>query len=252
MEYTVKALAELAGVTPRALRWYDRKGLLRPARTSAAGYRLYGGAEVDRLQAILFYKELGFGLDAIQAILDAPGFDRAAALRDHLAALEARRERLDSLILTVRKTIEEAEGGKKMTDQEKFEAFKRRSVEEKEARYGAEAREKYGDGPVDGANARFLALSREEYGERKALEEEILSALNAAVQAGADPAGKEGTRIAGLHRRWLEGCWEHYSPEAHQGLAELYTVDPRFTAYYDRSISGCAAFLRAAVLAHVK
>ena len=59
MEYTVKALAELAGVTPRTLRWYDQKGLLRPRRTTEAGYRLYGPEEVDRLQNILFYNELG-------------------------------------------------------------------------------------------------------------------------------------------------------------------------------------------------
>ena len=49
MEYTVKALADLAGVTPRTLRWYDRIGLLKPLRTTEAGYRLYGPAQLDRL-----------------------------------------------------------------------------------------------------------------------------------------------------------------------------------------------------------
>ena len=58
MEYTVKALADLAGVTPRTLRWYDRIGLLKPLRTTEAGYRLYGPAQLDRLQDILFYREL--------------------------------------------------------------------------------------------------------------------------------------------------------------------------------------------------
>ena len=64
MEYTIKALAGLAGVTPRTLRWYDREGLLRPLRTTEAGYRLYGPGEVDRLQDILFYRELGLELAA--------------------------------------------------------------------------------------------------------------------------------------------------------------------------------------------
>ena len=54
MEYTVKALADLAGVTPRTLRWYDRLGLLKPLRTTEAGYRLYGPPQLDRLQDILF------------------------------------------------------------------------------------------------------------------------------------------------------------------------------------------------------
>ena len=79
MEYTVKALAELSGVTPRTLRWYDRLGLLKPGRLTQAGYRLYGPAEVDRLQQILFYRELGLELSAIRRLLDDPAFDREIA-----------------------------------------------------------------------------------------------------------------------------------------------------------------------------
>lgn len=76
MEYTVKALAELSGVTARTLRWYDQKGLLKPLRVSDAGYRIYGPEQVDRLQLILFYRALGLELSAIRSILDDPGFDR--------------------------------------------------------------------------------------------------------------------------------------------------------------------------------
>ena len=95
MEYTVKALADLAGVTPRTIRWYDRTGLLKPCRTTASGYRIYGPAEVDRLQTILFYRELDLPLSNIQTLLDDPSFDRLAALQSHLAELETRREHLD-------------------------------------------------------------------------------------------------------------------------------------------------------------
>lgn len=249
MEYTVKALAELAGVTPRTLRWYDRKGLLKPRRAAESGYRLYGPEEVDRLQAILFYRELGLGLEAVREILDAPGFDRVAALQSHLAELEARRRRLDALILTVENTIDEAKGGTPMSDREKFEAFKRRAVEANEERYGREVREKYGDGAIEGSNAKFLSMTEEEYGEWKALEAEILSALAAAVRAREDPAGAEGRRVAELHRRWLAYTWTACTPQAHRGLAELYTADERFTAYYDREVPGCAEFLRQAVRA---
>lgn len=252
MEYTVKALAELAGVTPRTLRWYDQKGLLKPRRTTEAGYRLYGPGEVNRLQNILFYKELGLELEAVREILDAPGFDRLEALRSHLAALEARRERLNALILTVEKTIEEAKGGRPMTDKEKFEAFKRRAVEANEEQYGREAREKYGREAVEGSNAKLLSMTEEEHGQWKALEAEILSALAAAVRAGEDPAGEEGRRIAELHRRWLSYTWTAYIPQAHRGVAELYTADERFTAYYDKEVPGCAAFLRDAVRAYTK
>ena len=247
MEYTVKALADLAGVTPRTLRWYDQTGLLKPLRTTEAGYRLYGPKQLDRLQDILFYRELGLDLASIRTILDDPAFDRQAALQSHLTELKDRRARLDELILTVQRTIDNIKGGTKMTDQEKFEAFKRNAVAAMEAAHGAESRQKYGDAEVDRANACVLALTQEEYTAWKALGDEILQALTAAVQAGAAPAGPEGQRIAQLHRRWLSYSWEAYTPQAHAGLAELYVSDPRFTAYYDREVPGCAAFLRDAV-----
>ena len=72
MEYTIKQLADLSGVTPRTLRWYDREGLLRPGRVTEAGSRIYGPKEVDRLQEILFYRELGFSLAYIRRLLDDP------------------------------------------------------------------------------------------------------------------------------------------------------------------------------------
>ena len=118
MEYTIKQLADLSGVTPRTLRWYDREGLLRPGRVTEAGYRIYGPKEVDRLQEILFYRELGFSLADIRRLLDDPAYDRQAALQSHLAELKARRARLDGIILTVQKTIAEAKGGCKMSDKE--------------------------------------------------------------------------------------------------------------------------------------
>lgn len=250
MEYTIKALADLAGVTPRTLRWYDREGLLRPLRTTEAGYRIYGPQEVNRLQDILFYRELGLELAAIRQILDDPAFDRQAALQSHLRELEARRARLDGLILTVQKTIDETRGGVKMSDREKFESFKRHAVEANEARYGREIRDRYGDEAVDRANANVLALTEEEYGQWKALGEEIRAALAQAVRTGEDPAGEEGRHIAALHRRWLSFSWEAYTPQAHAGLGQLYTADERFAAYYDREVQGCAAFLRDAIAAY--
>lgn len=248
MEYTIRQLAELSGVTTRTLRWYDTIGLLKPKRVGDNGYRYYGPQEVDRLQTILYYREIGMELSQIQSYLDDPDFDRLTALQSHLTALEERRHQLDALILTVRKTIVAVQGGETMSDSEKFEAFKRQAVQENETRYGKEIREKYGNEEMDRANACALSLTQEEYAQWKALGDEILAALAAAVKTGADPAGEEGQHIAGLHRRWLSYSWEAYSPQAHRGLAELYVSDKRLTAYYDREIPGCAAFLRSAVL----
>ena len=112
-------------------------------------------------QDILFYRELGLDLASIRTILDDPAFDRQAALQSHLAELEARRARLDDLILTVQRTINDIKGGTKMTDQEKFEAFKRHVVEANEAAFGREIRQKYGDAEADLANACVLALTHD-------------------------------------------------------------------------------------------
>ncbi len=249
MEYTIKQLSDLSGVTPRPLRWYDQLGLLRPGRLTDAGYRIYGPPEVDRLQEILFYRELDFSREDIRRLLDDPAYDRQTELQSQLAELLARRERLDRLILTITQTIESSKGGRIMSDHEKFEALKRRTVEENEARYGRELRSAYGDATIDRANARVLALSEEEHRQWQELGRSIQEALAEAVQSGADPAGAEGQRIAALHRQWLSFSWERYAPQAHAGLVRLYTQDPRFTAYYDRDVPGCAAFLERAVLA---
>ena len=117
MQYTVKQLAGLSGLTPRTLRYYDAFGLLRPGRDRENDYRLYGSAEVDRLQQILLYREMGLPLEVIGNLLDTPGFDRAAALREHLRQLQNQRRRLDTLIGTVRRTLSMIEGGDNMSDQ---------------------------------------------------------------------------------------------------------------------------------------
>lgn len=77
---TIHQMAERTGVTIRALRYYDKIGLLPPGAVSPAGYRLYGPAELERLQQILFFRELEFPLAEIKAILASPAYDRTAAL----------------------------------------------------------------------------------------------------------------------------------------------------------------------------
>lgn len=128
MEYSIQALARLAGVTTRTLRWYDQIGLLKPSRVADNGYRYYGPAEVDRLQDILYYRALGVALAQIRTCLDEPSFDRLAVLRSHLTALQGERARLEQLIRSVEATIGAMERKETMEDSKKFEAFKRQAV----------------------------------------------------------------------------------------------------------------------------
>ena len=247
MEYGIRELAEMAGVSARTLRWYDSIGLLKPCRVGESGYRYYSSAEADRLQHILFYRALGVDLKQIAALLDDPSFDRLTALRGHLADLERERGRLDGMILSLRRAISAEERNEPMKDHEKFEAFKRASVQENETKYGAEARAKYGDGAVDDSNRMMMNMTEEQYAEWEAVGEEILRRLEKAVAENADPAGEEGRAIAQLHKKWLSFTWPKYSLQAHKGLAQMYVCDERFTKYYDRAVPGCAEFLKNAV-----
>ena len=247
MEYSIQELSRLSGVTTRTLRWYDQIGLLKPSRVAESGYRYYGGAEVDRLQDILYYRALGVELAQIKECLDDPSFDRLAALRNHLTALEAEQERLEQLIRSVKDTIGAEERNEIMNDEQKFEAFKQRAVAHNEKVYGAETRAKYGDQEVDEANAAVMNLTQAQYQEWTELGREIQERLEAAVRAGLPPESAVGKEITALHRRWLTITGNQYDPAKHRGIAELYVMDERFTTYYDKQVPGCARFLRDAV-----
>lgn len=251
MEYTVQKLSQMAGISTRTLRYYDEIGILKPARINSSKYRIYGQAEVDRLQQIMLYREMGVNLDTIQDILGSKSFDEMEALREHLIKLLAQRKQIDLLINNVEKTIESREGRRNMKDNEKFEGFKKKLVEENEDKYGKEIREKYGDNAVNTSNAKMLNMSKEQYEAFEKLGQEVLDTLEAAYATG-DPAGELGQKTADLHRQWLCYTWGSYSKEAHAGIAQMYVDDERFTAFYDKKQPGMAVFLRDAILKYTE
>ncbi|QGQ94252.1 MerR family transcriptional regulator [Paenibacillus psychroresistens] len=247
MEYTVQKLGYIAGVSTRTLRYYDVIGLLKPARINSSGYRIYGQSEVDRLQQILFYRELGVSLEGIRDIMTAPEFDGALALIEHHEKLLERRAQLDELIANVEKTIALTEGRITMTDKEKFEGFKQKLIDDNEAKYGKEIREKYGDKEVDKSNRKLKNMSEEQHAAIEKLGADVMDTLAAAFATG-DPAGELAQKTADLHRQWLSFYWDTYTKEAHAGVAQMYVDDERFTAFYDTKQPGSAEFLRDAVL----
>ncbi|MGI8386247.1 MerR family transcriptional regulator [Robertmurraya sp. P23] len=251
MEYTVQKLGQLAGVSTRTLRYYDQIGLLQPSRVNSNGYRIYGQSEVNRLQQILFYKELGVSLDTIKEILSSPTFDAEVALREHRLKLIEKRQQIETLICNVEKTIAESEGRITMSNKEKFEGFKQNLLVENEKTYGKEIREKYGNETVEQSNAKLMNLSEEDYQKVTAIEQQVKDVLAQAFTSG-DPAGPLAQQAAELHKQWLCYFWPTYSKEAHAGLAQMYVDDERFTAYYDKDQPGTAEFLRDAIAIYTK
>ncbi|MDZ5712816.1 MerR family transcriptional regulator [Jeotgalibacillus haloalkalitolerans] len=246
MEYTVQQLAKLSGVSGRTLRYYDEIGLLKPARISSSGYRIYSQKELDLLQQILFYRELEVSLEEIKNIIHHPDFDLISALQQHVEKLEEKHTRLEQIISTVKKTIESKEGGTPMSDQEKFEGFKKKMIDENEEKYGKEVREQYGDHVVDDSKAKMMGLSEADFRRMNEVEKALFEALKNGYETG-DPASPEAQKAAALHREWLSFTWPKYTKEAHAGLGDMYVSDERFTAYYDKHFEGAAVFLRDAI-----
>lgn len=244
MEYTVQKLSSLAGVSARTLRYYDEIGILKPARINSSGYRIYGENEVNRLQLILFYRELDVPLETIKDIISSPSFDSSQALIEHHKRLLEKRERLDLLINNLEQTLSSLKGEMEMSNKEKFNGFKKKAIEDNEKKYGQEIRNKYGDKTVDSSNKKFGNMTEEQFERFTALGNEINEKLAEAMKTG-NPSSNLSQEVAKLHKEWLGYTWTFYSKEAHSGLAQTYVADERFTEYYDENVGVCAAkFLR--------
>lgn len=247
MEYTVQKLGHIAGVSTRTLRYYDQINILKPARTNSSGYRIYGQYEVDRLQQILFYRELGVSLDRIKEIITSPTFDGEYALKEHRQKLLEKREQLDQLIANVDKTLALTKGSITMTNEEKFAGFKQKMIDDNEKKFGQEMRTKYSDEQINTSNQKIKGMIESQLSEIKQLDISIHEVLAQAFTTG-DPAGELAQQAADLHRQWLSYYWSVYSKEAHANVAQMYVDDERFTAYYDEKQQGGAKFLRDAIL----
>ena len=249
MGYKIKELAELSGVSARTLRYYDQIGLLIPLRQAENGYRLYGEQQVDRLQQILFYRQLGMPLEEIRRTLDSAEYDRSRALEEHLAALRKQQEQLHDLIRNVEKTICSLKGEYSMSDKEKFEGFKQGLIQKNNEQYGEEVIAKYGKENLDESNRKLMNMSEAQWKGQQELSERIFTLLAAAMEKN-DPACAEALEAADCHRQWLCLFWKDglYNKQAHRGMAEMYVADERFTEFYDSCLGeGGAKFLRDAI-----
>lgn len=239
MAYTVKAVADLAGISVRALHHYDHIGLLRPAQNSS-GYRQYSDEDLERLQQILFFRELGFGLTEIAAILDRPGFDRREALVTHRLLLLEKQKRIQALIGSVDRTLEAMERGKPVEKKTMFEGFDdtrgEQYREEAIARYGKVAEESY---------ERVGKYSKEQWNSVKAEMEELTQAI--ADRMEGDPGDEEVQRRVDQWFRLINDRFYDCSLEIFRGLGDLYVGDSRFTATYDKVRPGLAEFMRKAM-----
>jgi DNA-binding transcriptional MerR regulator len=243
--YTVKQLAELAGVTPRTLHHYDEIGLLKPSRIGDNGYRYYAEEALLRLQQIMLYRELDVPLDDIKKILGRRNFDVLSALESHKIALRKRAERIDKIIQTVDDTILNLKGKKEMTKKQLFQAFS----EEQQAEYEKEAMQKYDPETVKTSNKKWKTYTAAEkqriFDEGNAVYADMIAAM---------PKGAGSAEAQACVDRWRKHMNYFWTPNLDQlnGLANLYNDDPRFKANFDQMHPNLAEFMREAVAIYVK
>lgn len=247
--YSVGEVSRFAKVTVRTLHHYDEIGLLSPSGRTAAGYRRYSDADLDRLQLIRYYRELDFPLEEIAAIIDDPDADPAEHLRRQHGLLTERIERLRAMVSAIEHAMTARTMGISLTPEERFEVFGDHDPE----RYADEARERWGDTPA-------YRQSRERAGRYrkadwlliKAEAAEITDGLVAAMRAGEPADSRSAMDCAERHRqhigRWFYDC----DYEIHCGLAAMYLADARFTATYETIAAGLARYVHDAIMANAR
>ena len=231
----VKEVADLVGISVRTLHHYDEIGLLTPEEITDAGYRIYSNENLETLQQILFFRELGFPLKNIKEIISSPSFDRQEALKLHRKMLLEKRSRLDQMIATIDKTIQHTKGEINMSNKEKFEGFDFRQNP-----YEQEARERWGDKAVDQSNAKVNAMSK---GEKKDFEEAFNSIYRKLAEIRHISPESETAQAA--IKEWFDflNNMGNYSLDAFKGLGQMYVDDERFTKNIDQFGEGLAKFM---------
>ena len=227
MAYSVKELADLAGVSARTLHYYDEIGLLPPSTLESNGYRNYDKGAVLRLQQILFYKELGLGLREIKAMLDTPDFDMLSALEAHKRHLEQKAGRILDILNTIENTIMHLKGEHIMSDEELFKGFDEAQQEE----YEKEVVERWGaENPAyKQSKQRWSSYSDERKGE--ILGEMQAITLGLVEHIEKDPTDPVVQELVARQHRWVNFFWD-CGFKQFDALGQGYASDPKFSEMY--------------------
>ncbi len=236
---TVNEVSKLTGVSIRALQYYDKIGLLKPAGHTESGYRLYDDTALETLQQILLFRELEFPLKEIGQILSAPDFDRNKALEQQITLLTMKKEHLENLIAFAR-GIQWI--GVKTVD---FSVFDTKKLDE----YAARAKEQWGK------SAEYKEFEQKNEGRSKEAEQEMLQQFMLLfVEFGqfareGDSAGAE--RVQEQVKKLQDFITEHFykcSKEILFQLGQMYAGGGEFTGNINAAAGdGTAEFTAEAI-----
>ncbi|MBQ5332077.1 MAG: MerR family transcriptional regulator, partial [Oscillospiraceae bacterium] len=236
--------AELTGVSVRTLHYYDEIGLLKPSFVDEQnGYRFYDEASLERMQEILFYRELDFPLKEIQTIISSPEYDKQTALKEQKHLLTLKKERLERLITA----LEGAMKGEKVS----MNVFDNSEFEAKREEYAKEAKEKWG------STAAYKEYAEKAAGRTREEQNSMDDRMNGLISEFADCKSggytPESAEAAALVKKWQDFISDNYytcTKEILAGLGVMYSADERFMENIDRHGEGTAEFMSAAIKAY--
>ncbi len=240
--YKVKDIADIVGTSVRTLHHYDYIGLLTPDSVTEKGYRLYSLENLERLQQILFFKELDFNLNEIKEILDNPNFDKKEALNNHKKLLEEKVRRLKRIINTVDNTINNMEEGIAMNEKIMFDGFNSDEIN----KYKEEVKDKYGktDAYREYKNKTFNYKK----GDWNNLNKEMLDIFKRiSDKMDLDPGSNEVQELVEEWRNYISKNLYNCSKQIFKSLGEMYVCDERFKNNIDKIKYGLAQFLSDAI-----
>lgn len=242
MEYKINEMAKLAGVSVRTLHHYDKIGLLKPKAVSESGYRFYSEIEIEKLQQILFFKELEFSLNDIKEIINSPDYDRKSVLKTHKKLLQEKRNRLNEVINTLEKTLNSMEGKNIMAKKEMFKGFDMTDVEKHKNEYAKEAKEKYGDSDAYKESEKKTSKYDKADWERITLEGNTIF-KSIASNMDKDPNTEEVQKLVAKWRNHISKNFYNCTPEIFRGLTLTYEYDERFKNNIDQFGEGLTEYL---------
>ncbi|MGP0586692.1 MerR family transcriptional regulator [Paenibacillus timonensis] len=245
MLYTVKEVSDLSGVTIKTLHHYHKIGLLKPQEISEAGYRLYGERELERLQEILFYRELELPLAQIQSLLEEER-KRGDILAEQRELLRSRKRRLDSILQTLEKSIESTASGEELTGEELFVGF----ADEAEWREALREQEEYlsqtygvevpGPQPIDVPELNEQAKEAMEFTKK----------LADALRSGVSHREEEVRQYIGRHLDFMNKHGQPASPDDFVAQARFFLSDDFHRTMLEGQQTGLAYYLLAAAEAY--
>ena len=245
--YSIQQLASLAGTTTRTLRHYDAIGLLVASR-DVNGYRRYSSSDAERLQLILLYRTLDVPLDQIEELLDSTTFNRIDVLSEHIEALRQKAAYFAQLAETAEATLTSLKGGISMDDKSLFDGLSYEEIQAHEAKHREEVQERWSDtSAYKTAQDRAQKRSKADWERINQMQLDLIAPL---VDLFRSQVAIEDDRVQSIvkdNHLFIDTHFYDCSLDMFSGLGQMYVVDERFTAFYDRFEPGLAAYYNKAI-----